>query len=285
MTAYPSAFTLAVGGVWGTVLVLWLLVPLLSGKTLADAARRVPVWAGIAVIEVAALATGQGLVLLAAVVPATAIACAEVVRLAGPRGRSLAGCGIGALLGALGVLWAPVLVLPCAAAIWLLALRSADRTLFPLVAGALFPPLLAPFWMAWQQTGTLPFFIGILLLIHMADITAGFSGKLGGPKAFPRLSPNKTWSGLAGSALVVTLLSAAVLPAAGAMGRGEAALLGILVWGTSVIGDLAASKIKRLAGAKDFSAVLGPHGGMADRLDSLVVTLPLMAVLGFFLRP
>lgn len=273
-----------VTGIWGTVLGLWIAVPLLSGATLARAARRVPVWASIAVIEVATLASGQGLLLLLVTTAATATACAEIVRLADRRAASVAGCGIGLGLAVLGIAWPPALLVSVAVVAWLLNRRDAGGNFFPLVAGALFPPLLAPFWLAWRNETLLPLTIGALVLVHMADISAGFSGKLGGPKPFPRLSPNKTWAGLAGSATFVVLLSVLLLPAVAPLSVTSAVLLGLLVWAASMIGDLAASKIKRLLGAKDFSSVLGAHGGMADRLDSLVVALPLMAVLSGVLR-
>lgn len=280
MTVFVLTPLTIVSGIWGAVLGLWLLIPLLRGRQLARATRRVPVWAGVAAVEVATLATGQALLLIVAATMATGFACAEIVRLTGRWRLGVAGCALGLILSAVAIRWPPILLFSAIAVIWLFSRRDADGVSFPLVAGALYPPLLTPFWSTSHGDAALPLVVGTLVLIHLADISAGFFGKLGGPKAFPRLSPNKTWWGLTGSAAVVTLLSTWMLPDVAAVGRAAASLLGVLMWVTSVIGDLVASKIKRLLGVKDFSALLGPHGGVADRLDSLVVALPLLAVLG-----
>ena len=94
----------------------------------------------------------------------------------------------------------------------------------------------------------------------------------------PTLSPGKTWEGAAGALLagvgatigLVLLLEplASVLWAAAALGAG----VGIV----SQAGDLLESKLKRLAGAKDSGALVPGHGGLLDRLDSLVPVFPLV---------
>ncbi len=90
----------------------------------------------------------------------------------------------------------------------------------------------------------------------------------------PRVSPRKSWEGFAGS--VVTCAIAGWLTVS--YGLGGAAwvgvLLGVLTAGTATIGDLSESLIKRDLGIKDMGSLLPGHGGMMDRLDSLLFVAP-----------
>ena len=90
----------------------------------------------------------------------------------------------------------------------------------------------------------------------------------------PSVSPKKSWEGFAGSDVncVVVGLLAVVLLLHGPWWAG--ALLGAAAVLTATLGDLGESMIKRDLGIKDMGSVLPGHGGILDRLDSLVMTAP-----------
>jgi phosphatidate cytidylyltransferase len=123
--------------------------------------------------------------------------------------------------------------------------------------------------------------IFVLLVVWATDIGGYFAGRgIGGPKLWPRVSPNKTWAGAVGG-FVGSLVVAAGFAASG-IGR----LLPLLVLGgilsvAGQLGDLFESAIKRRFGVKDSSHIIPGHGGLMDRLDSLVAVLVLAAILGF----
>ena len=92
----------------------------------------------------------------------------------------------------------------------------------------------------------------------------------------PNLSPGKTWEGAAGG-LVATVLSAPLLALAlGLSGAWTLWPLGLAVSAAAQVGDLAESMLKRAARVKDASALVPGHGGVLDRLDSLVLVGPLI---------
>ena len=114
------------------------------------------------------------------------------------------------------------------------------------------------------------------IICTFAVDTAAFAvGKLVGKRPLaPRVSPGKTWEGTAGgilggvgAALGLTLILE--LPAA----LWQAGALGLLIAVAAVLGDLAESGLKRAAGAKDSGALVPGHGGVLDRMDSLLATI------------
>jgi len=121
------------------------------------------------------------------------------------------------------------------------------------------------------------------ITVMAADSGAYFVGKaIGKHKIVPKISPGKSWEGLAGG-VVLSLVGAAVavysfFP--------ELKIIPALVLATAFtvigfLGDIAESAIKRGAGAKDAASILPGHGGFLDRLDSLLFTAP---ILYFFAR-
>jgi phosphatidate cytidylyltransferase len=112
-----------------------------------------------------------------------------------------------------------------------------------------------------------------------ADVGAYVVGSLvGRRKIAPRISPGKTWEGTFGGfgAAAVAVLGIAALFG---LPRGEAALAAILIGPLAFAGDLLESWMKRRAGVKDSGTLLPGHGGMLDRIDSLLAVAPFVATL------
>jgi phosphatidate cytidylyltransferase len=159
---------------------------------------------------------------------------------------------------------------------------------------------LALAWVAMAQARVIGvnFLLSILVLVWVADIFAYFAGRaIGGKftqrKLAPLISPKKSWEGVwGGMAGVVVLAVAWVLAdrAANAQVSSLYSVLANLGWpvvvlaaiflaAMSVIGDLTESLVKRSAGIKDSSQLLPGHGGVLDRVDALLPTLPLAMML------
>lgn len=105
-------------------------------------------------------------------------------------------------------------------------------------------------------------FVPVLVAVIATDVGAYFAGRaIGGPKIAPRISPSKTWAGLAGGMLASALVTNMTL---GLIAAGGA----IAVVAQS--GDFLESWMKRRAGVKDSSSLIPGHGGLFDRLDGLL---------------
>ena len=118
----------------------------------------------------------------------------------------------------------------------------------------------------------------VLLATYTADSAAYFGGvTLGRHKFAPRISPNKTWEGAAG-ALVGGTVAVIVLAYALDIDWSFLEILGVALLFPifAVVGDLAESVLKRSVQAKDTSTLIPGHGGLVDRLDSLLFTAPLV---------
>ena len=120
------------------------------------------------------------------------------------------------------------------------------------------------------------------LVVTVASDTAAYyvGSKLKGPKLYPKVSPNKTISGLMGgcaAAIIAAELSKGYLPPLLDFWRLGAFGFFLGLWGA--FGDLFESAFKRAMGLKDTSAILKGHGGVWDRLDSLLFNLPPVYIL------
>ncbi len=141
--------------------------------------------------------------------------------------------------------------------------------------------LMIPLWLALVcAKGADPHLLLILLAtIWVADSAAYFAGKnLGKNKLAPFISPGKTWEGVAGAMLGVTLFAAILRFGFAA----ENLALFPLLWvtaGFGVIGDLFESLMKRQANIKDSGDLLPGHGGILDRIDGLIPSLPIAILL------
>jgi phosphatidate cytidylyltransferase len=137
--------------------------------------------------------------------------------------------------------------------------------------------------------------LSVLVIVWVADTAAYFAGRaFGKRKLAPHISPGKTWAGVVGAVVAVIGVAAVahvVAPGAGllsnrllaTLGVVGAVLLGAIVL-LSIVGDLFESLLKRQAGVKDSSRLLPGHGGFYDRVDALLPTLPLAALLEWIAR-
>ncbi len=196
-------------------------------------------------------------------------------------------------------LWAAVWVLGGA---WLLSIGAQGwaavvKPLRLLIGGA----ALVLAWLALAQARVVGvnFLLSVMVLVWVADVTAYFAGKAFGGhwikrKLAPTISPGKSWEGALGGLLGVLLLGLAWVWldrnadfASESLftllwtryGAGLMLLAAAFMAGMSVVGDLVESLVKRSAGAKDSSGLLPGHGGVLDRVDALLPTLPLAMML------
>lgn len=139
----------------------------------------------------------------------------------------------------------------------------------------------------WSRS--IVFMVSAMAIVWVADIGAYFAGRaFGRRKLAPTISPGKSWEGVAGGMLAVLLASAlasAALPQSfpaqllAHYGAPVWALLLCVMVAASVVGDLFESMMKRRAGMKDSSGLLPGHGGVLDRIDALIPTMPLAFLL------
>ena len=154
-------------------------------------------------------------------------------------------------------------------------------------------------WLAWlavaqARVAGIGFLMSVLLLVWVADISAYFagralSGRFSRSKLAPSISPGKSWEGVWGGMIGVVALALAsrwwdaspTLYSRLTERHGLAMMMLAVVFmaGMSVVGDLVESLVKRSAGAKDSSGLLPGHGGVLDRVDALLPTLPLAMML------
>ncbi|MDO4694082.1 MAG: phosphatidate cytidylyltransferase [Eikenella sp.] len=145
--------------------------------------------------------------------------------------------------------------------------------------------LMLPFWFA--LTGLRPdsqdatSLLAVMMLVWVADVFAYVFGKLWGKrKLAPTISPGKSWEGVAG-ALISVVLYMSWARAAGWLGFDMSwfgtVLVAVLLTATGICGDLLESWLKRAAGVKDSSSLLPGHGGVFDRVDSLIAVLGVYA--------
>ncbi|GAA2177983.1 hypothetical protein GCM10009784_30690 [Arthrobacter parietis] len=151
----------------------------------------------------------------------------------------------------------------------------------------LWVPFLLSFAMLLLQEPSGPIKVATLLLLVVANDTFGYLvGAFFGKHAMaPRISPKKSWEGFGGSiggAMVVGVLAVVFL-----LDRPwwVGICLAVAVVAAATAGDLAESMIKRELGVKDMSSILPGHGGVMDRLDSIVFASPVAFLLSVTLVP
>jgi len=165
--------------------------------------------------------------------------------------------------------------------LWIAREWRCKQALAMVMAGWL---VLVPAWLALVRLQVLPaVLLTLMVIVWVSDTFAYIAGKRWGKnKLAPRVSPGKTWEGVAGAMIAVAvyyaMLKLTVMPAhvltAGV--TGVVIFLGIAVLG--IEGDLFESWIKRTAGVKDSGRILPGHGGMLDRVDALTSSMPVAAL-------
>jgi phosphatidate cytidylyltransferase len=233
------------------------------------------------------------------------LACWEWGRLNGYGGKlawltALEGLGFCALMWKLGwhemklpMLWLVAGALWIALGAWLIARGVQAWQQIPkwlrVSVGLL---LLSLAWLAVVQARVLGihFLLSLLVTVWVADVGAYFAGRRFGKKKLAlQISPGKSWEGVYGGAAAVLVLAAVLAlwkPSFADSGSLYAKLLAgqgwllvmlaaLLMVAMSVVGDLVESLVKRSVGAKDSSGLLPGHGGVLDRIDALLPTLPL----------
>jgi len=122
-----------------------------------------------------------------------------------------------------------------------------------------------------------------IILTICADIGGYFAGitlgRTGAHKMAPAISPKKTWEGFAGSALATIVAGAILLPTLLHGHWWQGVVIGVAAVAAAVLGDLAESMIKRDLDIKDMGTLLPGHGGILDRIDSLLFCAPVVWLL------
>jgi phosphatidate cytidylyltransferase len=128
--------------------------------------------------------------------------------------------------------------------------------------------------------------LAFIIVAVASDTGAYASGLMFGkhPMA-PRISPKKTWEGFAGAALAALIAGVLVGLFMIGMPWWAGAILGVVILLSATVGDLAESMIKRDLGIKDMSSWLPGHGGVLDRLDSVLLSIVAALALYYLLNP
>ena len=186
-------------------------------------------------------------------------------------------------------LWLPLLLISFIAFIWvaLTELFRNKKNPFANLAIAfsgiiyIVLPLLLINYMSviGQEAGTIFPLLGIFIMIWCSDTFAYLVGrKIGKHKMFERISPKKSWEGFFGGMTFAML--AGIIMAYFLEGQPfvEYAIFGIVAAAFGTLGDLIESMLKRSLNLKDSGTILPGHGGLLDRLDSVLVVIPVIFV-------
>jgi len=124
--------------------------------------------------------------------------------------------------------------------------------------------------------GGLGLLLFVLVLVQANDVAQYVWGRLLGTRPIvPRVSPGKTWAGFLGGVATTGGLALLLAPRLTPFSEGHALGLGLLLAMAGFAGDIVLSAVKRDLGLKDTSTLLPGHGGLLDRVDSLVIAAPL----------
>ena len=180
----------------------------------------------------------------------------------------------------LGILSAAAIFWIFLAPLWLMTRIKISQNLVMIVLGLI---LLLSLWIGLIGLQHISpwLLLGVLATVWIADSAAYFAGKrFGKHKLAVEISPGKTWEGVAGALVAVTLYGLVLCYL-----KHYSLWLIVGLWGIvvlSIIGDLFESLLKRQAGVKDSSQLLPGHGGVLDRIDGLIPSLPLVLFFIYF---
>jgi phosphatidate cytidylyltransferase len=157
--------------------------------------------------------------------------------------------------------------------------RSAAQDVYATAFATLYLPALAALVVLLSFMPDGRWLVLLLVAVPVASDTGGyFAGSyLGKHKLAPHVSPKKTWEGLAGSILLASLAGVGGMLL---MDRPWYYGLALAIFGSlaATLGDLAESLLKRSIGIKDMGSLLPGHGGVLDRVDSILMTAPFVYV-------
>lgn len=146
-----------------------------------------------------------------------------------------------------------------------------------MAAGLVYVPVLLHFLPKLRALDEGLVWVALIMVVTFSGDTGGyFAGRaFGKTKLFERVSPKKTWEGAIGG-VALAVVGACVVKALGlpGVGWGHAIALGVILDVFGVVGDLVESMLKRAFGVKDSGWVMPGHGGILDRVDSLLFTGP-----------
>ena len=127
-----------------------------------------------------------------------------------------------------------------------------------------------------KEAGSIGLVLFILVMTQANDIAQYLWGKsIGKTKIIPKVSPNKTVEGFLGGVGTVLVLSVALAPVLTPLTFYQSLIAGLIISLSGFIGDLVISSVKRDLNIKDTGKLIPGHGGILDRLDSLIFTAPL----------
>ena len=127
-----------------------------------------------------------------------------------------------------------------------------------------------------QQAGGLGLVLFLIFTTQFNDVCQYIWGKtLGKHQIMPKVSPKKTWEGFIGGALTVTIISGFIAPYLTPLSITQGFMAGALIAVSGFIGDVVISSVKRDLSIKDSGTLIPGHGGLLDRIDSLIYTAPL----------
>lgn len=116
----------------------------------------------------------------------------------------------------------------------------------------------------------------LLFMTQFNDVCQYIWGKkLGRHKIIPKVSPNKTWEGFLGGVASITLLGGLTAPLLTPLSWWQGLIAGLLISVSGFFGDVVISSVKRDLQIKDTGSLIPGHGGILDRMDSLMFTAPL----------
>ena len=126
------------------------------------------------------------------------------------------------------------------------------------------------------EAGRIGLVLFLLFMTQFNDVSQFIWGKmLGRHRIIPKVSPNKTWEGFIGGLMTITICSGFVAPLLTPLNRQQGFAIGMIIAGSGFIGDVVLSSVKRDLRIKDSGNLIPGHGGILDRLDSLLYTGPL----------
>ncbi len=168
---------------------------------------------------------------------------------------------------------------------WFHLAKKVDYFVPALVLGVVYISLSYTSFLALREMYSASIIALLLGMIWFSDIGAYFVGKtIGGPKLIQAVSPNKTWSGFGGALFFPALFAVRWVAFMGIHEPMDnhslylmlpiAAVLGVVIGSVGQAGDLLVSFLKRQANVKDTGTIIPGHGGLLERIDSMLLATP-----------